>query len=250
MRLFMKTNFVTALDHKRIYFDHYQNGFKKLVIIAHGFFNSRKAVLLKELGEILSQDYDVLLMDFRGHGQSEGLFYWTSKEYLDLQAIVQYARPQYEKIGVVGFSLGAATSLIVAAQTNTIDSLIAISAPAEFWKIEYNFWQLNIENDIMYSLFRVGRLGKGVRPGPIWLKKENPIDVVGKIQCPIFYIHGEADWLIKPWHSQELFEKTKSKKKLTIIKNGPHAEYLLRENKNREEVLKYIQEWFTQTLEL
>ena len=188
----------------------------------------------------------MIAFDFRGHGKSGGLFYWTSKEFLDLQTVLEYAKKQYQKISVIGFSLGAATTLITASKTNLIDSVISVSAPSEFEKIEYRFWELDFENDIIYNLFGEGKHGKGVRPGPWWFKKEKPIDCVGKIKVPIFYIHGQADWLIKPWHSEELFKKTNSKKHLAIIKNGPHAEYLIR--KNKEETVNLIKDWLAETL--
>ena len=126
-----------------------------------------------------------------------------------------------------------------------MDSLISVSAPADFEKIEYHFWKLDFENDIVYNLGD-GKIGKGIRPGPWWLKKEKPIDCVGKIKIPVFYIHGQADWLIKPWHSEDLYKKTNSKKRLAIIKNGPHAEYLIR--KNKKETIQLIKEWFKETL--
>lgn len=237
---------LTTSDGQTIHFDLYKSGHKELVIIAHGFFNSKNAVLLKELGRALEDRYDVLIMDFRGHGESTGLFYWTSKEYLDLQAVVKQAQKDYNKIGVIGFSLGAATSIIAAAEMDEIDTMILISAPSEFGKIEYHFWGLDVENDIFYNLIGGGRVGKGVRPGPFWFKKNKPIDRVEQIKCPIFYIHGESDWLIKPWHSEVLYKKTPTKKRLAIIKNGPHAEYLIR--KNKEETVGLIRDWLNETL--
>lgn len=228
-------------DGQLIHYDLYRQGHGKLMIIAHGFFNSKDAVLLKELGQALADQFDILIMDFRGHGKSGGLFYWTSKEYLDLQAVLEYAKSSYKKIGVIGFSLGAATSIIVASEVEGIDTVISISAPTEFEKIEYHFWDLDLENDIFYNLIGGGRIGKGVRPGPFWFKKDKPIQRVERIKCPIFYIHGEADWLIKPWHSEELYKKTRTKKRLSIIKDGPHAEYLIR--KNKQETIDLIRDW-------
>ena len=239
------SNSLLTIDGQTIHYDLYQHGHKRLIIIAHGFFNSKDALLLKELGNTLSNQYDILIMDFRGHGKSGGLFYWTSKEYMDLEAVLEYARREYEKIGVIGFSLGAATSLVTASKTDLMNSLISISAPADLKKIEYHFWELDFENDIVYNLGD-GKIGKGIRPGPWWLKKDKPMDCVGEIKIPVFYIHGKADWLIKPWHSEELYRKTNSKKRLTIIKNGPHAEYLIR--KNKEEIVGLIKEWFKETL--
>jgi len=240
------SGYLTTSDQHRIYYDQFKAEHKKVIIIAHGFFNSKQAVLLKGLGESLNDEYDIILFDFRGHGQSKGFFYWTAKEYLDLLSVVEFAGKSYEKIGLIGLSLGAATSIIAASKTSLINSIIAISAPAELGKIDYRFWKLDVKNDLFYNLFGKGRQGKGVRPGPFWYKKEKPLDLVKKTQTPIFYIHGDSDWVIRYWHSEELYKNTTSHKRLSIIKNGPHAEYLFLEHK--DEMLRLIREWFHDTL--
>lgn len=241
------SGYLTTSDNHKIHYDQFKFGHKKVIIIAHGFFNSKQAVILRQLGESLSNDYDIILFDFRGHGQSRGLFYWTSKEYLDLLSIVEFAAKSYAKIGLIGFSLGAATSIIAASKTSLINSIIAISAPTAFNKIEYRFWKFDIKNDIFYNLFGVGRQGKGVRPGPFWYKKEKPLEVIKKTATPIFYIHGDTDWVIRYQHSEKLYKKTTALKRLSIIKNGPHAEYLFLEHK--DEMLRLIREWFHETLQ-
>lgn len=238
-------HWVTTEDNMRIVFDQYKAGYSKVVVIAHGYFNSKGSVLLQELGRLLNAEYDVIIMDFRGHGSSKGLFYWTTKEYLDLTAVLQFAKKEYERIGVIGFSLGAATSIITATKTDLIDSLIPVSGPTDFDKIDFRFWEIDVENDILYN-FGDGKIGKGVRPGPFWLEKQKPINVVEKLKAPTFYIHGSVDWLIKPWHAKELYKKTKVKKRLEIIEKGPHAEYLIR--KNKKETVGLIKEWFAETL--
>src|SRR5271154_3239035 len=104
------SGYLITSDRHKIYYDQFKADHKKVIIIAHGFFNSKQAVILKDLGGSLNSEYDVVLFDFRGHGQSKGLFYWTAKEYLDLISIVEFASKSYESIGLIGFSLGAATS--------------------------------------------------------------------------------------------------------------------------------------------
>jgi pimeloyl-ACP methyl ester carboxylesterase len=236
-----------TIDDADIYFDHLVNDHPHVIIVAHGFFNSRRGRLIQSLGKELLAHHDVILMDFRGHGESSGIFTWTAKEFIDLETVLAFARPRYKKIGVLGFSLGAATSLITASRTHLIDSLISVSAPTQLSKIEYHFWRLNPENDIIYNLLREGRIGKGVRPGPFWLKKDKPIDIVGKIKIPVCFIHGTKDWIIRSWHSEELYQKAISHKALKIISNGPHAEYLVR--KNKEEFVKNTRDWFKETME-
>jgi len=240
------SGFLITTDQHRIHYDHFKSGHQKVIIIAHGFFNSKQAVLLKKLGDALLDEFDVILFDFRGHGQSKGFFYWTAKEYLDLICIVEFAAKSYKSIGLIGFSLGAATSIIAAAKSSLINSIIAISAPTEFGKIDFHFWKLDIKNDIFYNLFGEGNKGKSVRPGPFWYKKEKPLDAVKKTNIPIFFIHGDADWVIRYWHSQKLFDQTSALKRLNIIKNGPHAEYLFIEH--QDEMMRLIRDWFFDTL--
>ncbi|MFH1093232.1 MAG: alpha/beta fold hydrolase [Candidatus Omnitrophota bacterium] len=241
-----KSGVVTTEDKQKIYFDHYQDGHDKVAVIAHGFFNSKNSELIKELAEELTEFIDVIAFDFRGHGASEGLFHWTSKEYLDLEAVLKIANAKYEKTGLIGFSLGAATSIITLKHKPKVDSLIAVSAPTEFEKIDYKFWNLNVENDIFYNLGE-GRKGKGVRPGPFWLKKDKPINVVKDLKIPILYIHGDADWVILPWHSEMLYKNTTSNKKhIVIIPNASHAEYLMRFHE--VEFIEAVRRWFEETL--
>ncbi len=238
---------LSTSDKQEIAYDHYKNGHSKAIIIAHGFYNSKDSVLLKQLAESVSSEYDVFMFDFRGHGKSSGLFWWMSKEEKDLEAVLDHLKGNYEKIGLIAFSLGGSVSINVLACRDDIDSFVCISAPSEFNKIDYKLSELNWEEDVVYTLFsKKGRKGKGIRPGPFWLKKKKPIRQVGKIKIPILYIHGDKDWVIKPWHSEVLYEATNSKKKLVMIKDGPHAEYLIKNFS--QEFIKEIKEWFKSTL--
>lgn len=237
---------LTTTDNYKIAYHHYRNGHSNVVIIAPGFYNSKDAVLLQKLKDGLIDSYDVIMFDFRGHGRSSGLFYWTSKEELDLQAILDYARKDYHKIGLIAFSLGAATSIRLLSKTDAVNSFVAVSAPSDSNKIDYKFWNLDFKGDILYTFGSEGRKGRGVRPGPFWLKKLKPIDAVGEIKCPVFYIHGDKDWVIGYKNSQELYNKTKSKKEIKIIKGGPHSEYLLKGD--AQDLIGLIKSWLKTTI--
>lgn len=243
--LLKETKRVRAEDGVFIEYDHFKNGHANLAVIAHGFYNSKQSKLLQDMGQSLLDEYDVIIMDFRGHGKSRGFFHWASKEPMDLEAVLKDVRGDYQKICVVGFSFGAGISMIVAATTDLIDNLIYVSGPAEFKKIDFRWWELDVENDIVFNLGKGGK-GKGVRPGPFWLPKKQPIKMLKQLRVPVFYIHGGEDWIIKPWHSEKLYEKTTVKKKLRVIKGGPHAEYLMR--KHKEEFISEIKSWLNDTL--
>jgi len=233
-------------DNNSIAYTNYIAGHDAAIVIAHGFFCSKDAVLFKSLNDAIIDKYDTLLFDFRGHGSSSGLFTWTSKEAQDLECVLKHVSKKYSKIGLIGFSLGAATSINTLARTNYVKSLIAISAPSDFNKIEFKLWKVDIENDLVYNYFGDGKIGKGVRPGPFWLEKEKPVNSIKSVRIPVQYIHGTSDWTISHKHSQILFDNTISKKRLVIIKNGPHAEFLIR--KKYDDTIFAIRSWFRETL--
>jgi pimeloyl-ACP methyl ester carboxylesterase len=165
------------------------------------------------------------VFDFRGHGKSSDVFTWTALEQKDLQAITAYAKKNnYEKIGVIGFSLGAAIALIEASFHHNIDSVIAVSPPADLGRINYHFWEKDMWEDLKLNFGAKGR-GKLVRMGSPSLQKVRPSDIASSISpVPVLFLHGEKDWLIKPSHSRLLFHKAKEPKALTIMEDGGHAE--------------------------
>ena len=238
---------LTTRDNHKISFQHFKNGSRAVIIIAHGYYNSKQAVVLQHLALALGGEYDVFMFDFRGHGKSSGVFTWTSREGEDLRAVLDLIAPQYSRRGLIAFSLGGSIGINVLAGDKRVDSFICVSAPSDLWKIDYWIWALDWKGDVAY-LFQDpdGKIGKGVQSGPFWLAKERPIDNVGKITVPVMFIHGSRDWVVRPWHSEALYRKAGGIKKLTVIENGSHAEYLMRDHPGQ--FVKEVKSWFFDTL--
>ena len=238
---------LTTVDHQKISFQHFKNGSRAVIIIAHGYYNSKQAVVLQQLAQALGKEFDIFMFDFRGHGKSSGVFTWTSRESNDLKAVLDFIAPQYSRKGLIAFSIGASISINLLATDKRVDSFICVSAPSDMSRIDYWFWALDWKGDAVYTFFNPkGRIGKGVRPGPFWLAKKKPIDNVGKITTPIMFIHGSRDWVIRPWHSEALYKKAAGVKKIIFIKNGSHAEYLIRDYP--EQFVADVKNWFFDTL--
>jgi uncharacterized protein len=241
---------LSSSDGIVISYRHFVKNHNSVIIGAHGFYDSKDSALSKKLEQGLIGAYDVFLFDFRGHGESSGVFTWTSREGDDLKAVLNHLRGRYEKIGLIGYSMGGSISINVLAEladSGMVNSFVCVSAPSEVTKIDYRLWELNPENEIIYSLFtKEGRKGKGVRPGPFWLDKQRPVDSIKKVKIPVLFIHGTKDWLVKPWHSQALFDNAPGQKKIISIEDGPHAEYLLL--KHSGEFFKAVLGWFADTL--
>jgi len=87
------------------------NNNNKVVIFCHGLTNNRWS-LFYTMHLALQRGYQVVSYDARNHGLSEKSFTTLGQtEACDLQDVVDYVKKNYqpEKIGLYGFSMGAAT---------------------------------------------------------------------------------------------------------------------------------------------
>ncbi len=235
-------------DNIKIAYEHFRNGSESVVIICPGFFNSKKNTVIRKTISIVSPPYDVIIFDFRGHGDSGGKFSWTSREPLDLEAVLDYAEGQgYKKIGIIGFSLGSAVSINVASRRPRIKSMALISTPFSFWDIDYHFWKPEMLSDLKANL-ECKWEGKGANIDHVFIPKEKPIDCVSNIkETSILFIHGDRDWVIKDYHSRKLYDAAVVKnKRLEIMHNGLHAERLIEQYPDR--IRDLITNWFNETL--
>ena len=216
---------LTAEDNTKIAVNYYKNNNDSVVIVAPGWCMTKDSDAFKKIAQMFSENFDVLTLDFRGHGKSSGAFTFTAKELIDMDCVVKYAiKKQYKKIYIIGFSLGGALAILYSAQNDNISKVIAVSAPADFDKIENQMWRKEAWGET-FKKFELDRF-LSIRPYPILLDKIKPIDVVDKISVPTLFIAGENDPTVHPWHTEELYKKAVCEKDYKLFKNGCHAEDL------------------------
>ena len=219
-------------DGVSIAVNHYQNGYDDVIIICPGWFMTKDSHAFKMLAETLSDYCDVIVMDFRGHGRSGGMYTFTAKEQLDIEQVVTYAKSLYNRIFIMGFSLGAGLSLIYAAEHSDAAGVIAVSPYTNFYKIENGMWHPNAWIPTIFKKFEPLRW-ISIRPGYPFYKKINPIDIVNKITVPVLFIAGSKDKTIYSWHTKALFDKAVCRKHFELFENGIHAEDLFMDDEKR-----------------
>src|SRR5215211_3403336 len=98
------------------------------IIVLHGHGGNRHTSLV--YASLLYPDFSLLLPDLRGHGESEGRH--TSVGYLERLDLIGAARylasRGFERIGVLGISMGGATAILAAAESPEIHAVVADSA--------------------------------------------------------------------------------------------------------------------------
>lgn len=236
-----------AKDNTAVACELFKTGSDSVVIICPGFYNSKDNRWMRKTAEMVFSRYDAMIFDFRGHGKSEGLFTWSAKEDMDVDAVVNFAKSLgYRKIGILAFSLGAASALTAVARGNSVDSMVLISCPSNFNAIDFNFWEPGMFSDLKDNI-ECKWQGKGARTGNFFLAKTKPIESIKNIKnTPILLIHGKNDWVIKPRHSEKLFAAAATPyKKIEIIKGGLHAERLIQADPASMKNL--IMGWFLET---
>lgn len=236
---------VSNVDGIQVCFDLYQDqGRDAIVIICPGFFQSKETLTFQRLASALSGYCNVVCMDFRGHGRSGGLYTFSARESADLERVLNWTASRYKRIGILGFSLGAAIAITTLRRCRyPIQSLVAVSAPCSFEEIEFKWWT----PEAMRTGIQGMEPGAGCRPGNLFLKKERPIDYVQKLApIPVLFIHGTNDMIIGVRHSRRLYAAASEPKRLEIIEGGSHAEALFRDAPNR--FCNLLKGWFAETL--
>lgn len=99
------------------------------VILSHPIGSNRVSML--PMADLLARhDYGVLLFDLRTHGESEGtVLPYGGNEAEDVIGAATYLRTRDEidpdKIGALGYSLGAQISILAAARSDQINAVVA-----------------------------------------------------------------------------------------------------------------------------
>jgi dipeptidyl aminopeptidase/acylaminoacyl peptidase len=175
------------------------------ILLAHGFLDSRWS-MLHLVPRLHEAGYNVMLLDFRGHGDSDKRPATIGrKEVLDLQAALDWleAEGAIGRVGGLGMSMGAATLVNTAAQDDRIDALVLDSCFAD-WK----------DTDF----------GEDYRLPPEWLVPDvpSPQELITHVHVPVFIIHGTADVLTNVDHAYRLYDAANDPKALWINDSG-HA---------------------------
>ena len=237
------TQALQTVDGVSVSLDGYgTGGHGTAVIICPGFFQSKDTATFQRMSRALADRCDVLAMDFRGHGKSSGLYTFSAREGADLEAVLAFARARYRRIGILGFSLGAAIAInTISRHPDQVQSLIVVSAPSTFEEIEFKWWTPEAMRTGMDGL----EAGAGCRPGNPLLKKERPIEHVHELApIPVLFVHGTRDVIVGAQHSHRLFAAASEPKRLEIIEGGSHAEALFRDDPQQFSDL--VNGWFAQ----
>ncbi|MBE7410608.1 MAG: alpha/beta hydrolase [Leptospiraceae bacterium] len=214
----------------------------KAVISIHGRGATRREGLrfVKAIHEL---GINVIMPDLRNCGESQKSFSSMSyHERKDVESAYNYLKEvkKMNSIGILGFSMGAATSIIFMAEHPDIKVGIFDSGFSDF----YDVITINAKNDYglpKYPLLPIVSLLYELR-GNLNLNEMSPKAYIGKISPrPVLILHGTADVTVPYSMGQELYENAKNPKELITIKDGRHTRLW---QKDPDLIKKKVQEYY------
>lgn len=179
----------------------------ELLVLAPGFWRvrlSRENLFLAN--HFLRRGYDVVALDFRGHGDSGGGYAFGASEHRDLYAVLEeLVGPgrMYERFAVLGLSLGGSIAAQALALRPDLPcrGLAMISSPADLRSLRPKPWKAGAIRQVrLRHALRVPRLAGR----KLTSRKPRTTDAVASLTIPKLIVTSKGDWLVDPSHGRAL----------------------------------------------
>ena len=180
------------------------------IILAHGFQSNRLSPSIPALElarSLVAGGFNVLMFDFRNSGESDG--HVTTLGYLevkDVSGAVQWLKREKadraRNVGLIGFSMGAAISILAAANEPQIEAVVADSPFSDlrsYLTANMPFWTGLPEVPFTWTILAVMPPLIGVDVNAV-----SPIAAMPYLTQRILLIHADGDSAIPVGESRAL----------------------------------------------
>lgn len=177
---------ISTPDEDFLDLDWLRNGSDSLVIISHGLEgNSQRPYMTGMARQFFTNGFDVLNWNFRGCSEelnNRPIFYHSGATY-DLDTVVKYASPNYDRVYLVGFSLGGNLTLKYLGEkrdrSQKIQKGVAISVPLH---LESSSVKISTGENIIYAKRFLKTLREKVLKKALKFPNEIPTGILRKIK--------------------------------------------------------------------
>ncbi len=197
------------------------------VIVAHGWSSNKSNML--DRAAALHDAYNLVLFDFRNHGQSEAAPTTQGvREAGDLRAVIDWLETAKapDLIAVLGVSMGGASAVNEADRDERVDALVlesthATLANAVQARLDGSGYPRSLPGSWATLLGSLIRTGEDV-------SSADPVQAIGRLdERPVLLISGGQDVSIGPNDARELqaaAEEAGSSAELHVCEAATHAE--------------------------
>ncbi|WP_281648460.1 alpha/beta fold hydrolase [Parendozoicomonas sp. Alg238-R29] len=217
------------------------------VVLVHGRGATRHAGLRDAIA-LSEQGYPMVLIDLRNSGESERSFNSMGfHEAKDVHSAVAFMKEKgIDKIGVVGYSMGASTSILAMSENPDIDAGWFDSG---FQDLDTIIQERGRRD---YGLPAVEQFSRLVRwfyekRGGLDTETRTPLNVIASISPrPVMIVHGTADIIVTVNHGRTLYDTAAEPKFYWEIPEGRHTRSY---QADQEKSTRLISDFFSQGLQ-
>lgn len=215
--------------------------YAKAVICFHGYTSQGLADYGSISNYYLKRGYNVLLVDQRAHGQSEGKYIgFGCMDRLDAQRWIEWMiQENGENVQILlhGNSMGGATVLMTGGlelpdQVKGIIADCAFTSPKEvFTHVLHSMYHLPA-----FPMIQIADVINRKQAG-YGLDECNAAREVRKAKVPVLLIHGDADTFVPCRMCEEIYENCASPKTKLIVRGAGHCESYYRDREAYERAM-------------
>jgi hypothetical protein len=182
-----------------------------------------------------SRNFNVLLIDYRGYGESGGKATLKGM-FIDIDAALEYlvkrSKPDSENLAVLGQSLGAALAVYAVAHSRFKEQIKALVIDSAFSSYR------GIAREKMAAVWFTWPF-----QWIPWLTIPNrydPVDAIAGISpIPLLIVHGENDQIIPVHHAYELFKMAGEPKTLWVAPGAGHIQ-AFQSDQGRDRLVSFL----------
>jgi uncharacterized protein len=188
------------------------------VVMLHGFGGARAEVLAAS-PLFWDRGCDLLMYDARGHGESSrALLTYGFHERNDLLSAIAWLGKRADlprtRIGLIGWSYGAATAIQAAAEASDLAFVVAdssFSSLADITRVQgerqFGSWtRIFIPGTLFVSSLRAG----------FDAREASPLQAISRVKSPVLLVHSRQDGFTPVEHSQRIYEHS-NKTRTTLV---------------------------------
>jgi pimeloyl-ACP methyl ester carboxylesterase len=227
----------------------YTTSSKSIIVLSHGFKSDKylRGDFNLIIESLHSLGYNILTFDYSGCGESDDGTITVAKQVDDLNSILNYVKSAgYEKVGLIGCSLGGLNALKC---YSPLISTMVLWAPVTD-KIKYT-WDKRYSPEQLLEFEEKGHITVEKFNRKMLIDKEflyerenvNQKELVMNVKCPVLIIHGNEDLTVPLTDSVSAINLLPSSK-LEIVEGADH--YFTGKN---EIIVDLTVNWFLSHLE-
>jgi alpha-beta hydrolase superfamily lysophospholipase len=221
------------------------------VCVLHGSGDNKTAYMWWPADALLAQGIAVLLVDMDGHGENPRPQRFP-QIVEDVAAAVGWLRERYERVGVLGISLGGAVAVRAVAGGVDVDALAVLEAPPQlsFTRADMRREALALARLRHLHVFSDSTAEHMVRTwstAPIRAEISTwdliaVLDLLGslpRIEAPMLLLYGASDAIVKRSQAEQVRDAAPPNARFRLVPGASHLTLILNRDVPRE-----IGEWF------